>query len=141
MENSILQAFSQDLAQNSPILNEFSRDRTETNTVRIPYILLSVRKYNFLDPESKKNISGITFTLTDGVTIQDDQSSKGISIINFSISDPDIYHSFENIPEPPIPVFADIRIGKKSSLRSIYTFEQILRSGSKQQQEAEGGES
>jgi hypothetical protein len=62
---------------------------------------------------------------------EEENTGKGISLTSFSITDNKTYQSFNKIPEPPIGVFCDIRIGKKSSLKSVYYFEQILQSAQK----------
>lgn len=126
--NEITKLFGQTLekADTEPALQEFRNTKTDTNIVRVVYMLLSFRRYSFIDPESKETVSGVTFTLTDGSNIQGDESARGISILSFSITDKSIYNSFGQLPIPPLPIFADIRIGKKSSLKAIYTFEQVL---------------
>jgi len=131
MENNLLKVFYESLGQvdTNEVLKAFNMAPTESNTVRVRYMLLSLRRYSFTDPESQNIVSGVTFTLTDGLTVQSDTASKGISIITFSITSDAVYKSFDKIPEPPIPVFCDIRIGKKSALKSIYTYQQVIEGG------------
>lgn len=127
MNNPIISAFNtclQEATQNANI-TAFRNENAGTNTVRVIYLLLSVRKYSFVNTSSNRTVSGITFVFTDGMPVNADTTNKGISIITFSITDANVYASYETMPEPPVGVICDIRIGKKSSLKAVYTFQQI----------------
>jgi len=52
---------------------------------------------------------------------------KGIGIVQFSMNDANVYNNFNNFEVPPYGVFCDIRIGKKSSLVAVHSFQDVLK--------------
>ena len=111
-------------------LKDFRQKIGTANTVRVPYVLLNARKYSFADTKTNNTISGVTFTLTDGTPLTGDNNGtsdeKGICVVSFSMNDNNMFNKFTNFPVPPVGVFCDIRIGKKSTLVAVTSFTDII---------------
>ena len=45
-----------DSANTNPTLSAFRNSNVGPNTVNVPYILLSFKRYNFTDPQTDKNV-------------------------------------------------------------------------------------
>lgn len=124
-------AFSQELlniileANTNDSLRSFASANPGPGLIRTPAILLCMRRYQFIDPNTGKMISGVSFIMTDGQIADNVDDTKGFFINGFSIPGDASYQNFSNFPLPPTGVFCDIAIGKRSSLRAVHAFERI----------------
>jgi hypothetical protein len=61
-------------------LKNFKNETAPTNTVRVPYILINIKRYNFIDTKTNNQVTGSYFTFTDSLAVFDNPNQKGITI-------------------------------------------------------------
>jgi hypothetical protein len=109
-----------DRANSNETFKNFKNETVPNNTVRVPYILIKIKRYNFIDTKTNNQVTSSYFTFTDGLAVFDNPDQKGITIKSFSITDAAVHNKFVYFKEPG--VFCYIEIGKRYFFKSIDPF-------------------
>lgn len=127
---------------NTPAVKEFLSTQPAGGTIRTLTLLLSARRYKFMDKDNdNKEICGVTLTVTDGVVVDNNNNDiRGLTINKHTLAGPGYYDKFNMIRTPPTPVILDLRItDKKTSVVKMYTCEDINKKADINKNTTEGG--